>query len=128
MTDTADTALQPSPALPLCARTRSEQVAALVQLLATRHAGQANGIGAEPLAAQLSVSERVLRMLITAAREDGVAISATPDTGYYMAQTPHELEHCCQFLRSRAMRSLHLEAQLRRIPLPDLLGQLHLPT
>lgn len=113
---------------PLWAKTRAELVAALVQLLSTRHAGKANGIGAEQLAALLCVSERMLRALITEARDQGVAISATPDTGYYIAQTPDEIEECCRFLRSRAMKSLHLEAQLRRIPLPDLLGQLHLPT
>lgn len=113
---------------PLWAKNRAELVAALVQLLSTRHAGKANGIGAEELATLLCVTERMLRSLITEARDQGIAISATPDTGYYIAQTPDEIEECCRFLRSRAMKSLHLEAQLRRIPLPDLLGQLHLPT
>ena len=83
---------------------------------------------AEALAALLCVTERQLRALISEAREQGVAICATPETGYYIATEPDEIERCCAFLRSRAMHSLRLEAQLRRIPLPDLIGQLHLPT
>ena len=109
-------------------RSQAEHMAALVQLLSTRHKGRAHGISAETLAAQLGVSERMLRNLVSAAREDGLAISATPDTGYYVAETAAEVEECCRFLRGRAMKSLRLEAQLKRIPLPDLLGQLHLPT
>lgn len=109
-------------------RSRDEALAALIQLLGTRHAGKEHGIGAEALARQLCISERVLRSLVSEAREQGLAISATPDTGYYIAQTPEELEESCEFLRSRALHSLRMEAQLRRIPLPDLLGQLRLPT
>lgn len=110
------------------ARGRVEQMAALVQLLSTRHAGRAAGIGAEDLARQLCLHERTLRSLISEARENGLAISATPESGYYVAQTAAELDESCEFLRSRAMHSLRMEAQLRRIPMPDLLGQLHLPT
>jgi biotin operon repressor len=110
------------------ARTREEALAALVQLLSTKHAGRNNGIGAEALARQLCVNERSLRAMVSQAREAGTAISATPETGYYVAQTAEELEESCEFLRSRAMHSLRMEAQLRRMPLPDLLGQLHLPT
>lgn len=109
-------------------RTRDEAIAALVQLLSTRHAGRDKGIGAEALARQLCVNERTLRAMVSHAREAGTAISATPETGYYVAQTAEELEESCEFLRSRALHSLRIEAQLRRIPLADLLGQLHLPT
>lgn len=110
------------------ARSRTEQMAALVQLLSTRHAGRANGIGAEDLARQICVHERMLRSLVSEAREAGLAISATPETGYYVAQTAEELQESCEFLRSRAMHSLRMEAQLRRIPLQDLVGHLRLPT
>lgn len=122
----ADDLVIPAPAN--WARTRLEQMAALVQLLSTRHAGRSRGINAEDLARQLCMSERMLRALVSEAREAGLAISATPETGYYVAQTAQELEESCEFLRSRAMHSLRMEAQLRRLPLPDLLGQLRLPT
>lgn len=110
----------------VCARDAAR--ASLIQLLATKHAGRANGIGAEALANALSTSERMVRSLVSEAREAGLAISATPETGYYVAETAEELAESCEFLRSRAMHSLRIEAQLRRIPFPDLLGQLRLPT
>jgi hypothetical protein len=106
----------------------ARQRALLIQRLAASHIGASRGIGARALAGALGVRERVLRLLISDAREDGIAIAGTPDTGYFIAETAAELEDCCAFLRSRAMHSLHIEAQLRRMPLADLLGQLHLPT
>jgi biotin operon repressor len=116
------------PAPSFWSRTQSEHMAALVRLLSTRYKGRANGVHAKLLAQQLGISERNLRALVTAAREDGMAITATPQSGYYFAETADEVEECCAFLRSRSMKSLRLEAQLKRIPLPDLIGQLRLPT
>lgn len=107
---------------------REHAKARLLQMLSTHHTGAACGIGAVPLANKVLVNERTLRSLISEAREEGIAIAGTPSTGYYIAKTAAELEACCQFLRSRAMHSLHIEAQLRRIPLADLVGQLRLPT
>lgn len=107
---------------------RAAHMAALVNLLCSRHTGRANGVSAAALADELCMSERMLRCLVSEARERGVAISATPETGYYVAETAAEMQESCKFLRSRAMHSLRMEAQLRHIPLPDLLGQLHLPT
>lgn len=100
----------------------------LVQTLAREHSGRAHGVGAAALAAKLGVDERTLRSLISAAREEGVAIVGTPETGYYVARNGDELEECCRFLRSRAMHSLMIEARLRRMALPELLGQLRVPT
>lgn len=69
-----------------------------------------------------------MRVLVSELREDGHAICGTPADGYYIAANADELQHTCDFLRSRAMHSLVLEARLKRIPLVDLLGQLRLPT
>lgn len=102
--------------------------AMLINSMSAQNKGAGCGVKAELLAARLGVNERTLRSLISAAREDGTAIVGTPETGYYIAQTPAELEQCCAFLRSRAMHSLRIESRLRNIPLPELLGQLHLPT
>jgi len=93
-----------------------------------RHVGARNGIRAAALAHLAAIPERQVRHRISELREDGVAVCGHPSTGYYIAQTSEELETCCQFLRSRAMHSLVLESRLRRIPLPDLIGQLKLPT
>jgi len=94
----------------------------------TRHIGKGNGIGVKALATQLDTTERHVRTLTSELREDGHAVCGTPQDGYYIAATAEELQNTCEFLRSRAMHSLTLESKLRRIPLTDLLGQLHLPT
>lgn len=94
----------------------------------SRHRGQHAGISVAALAEACGLSERQVRKAVSELRDDGIAICATPETGYYIAATAEEIEGCCQFLRSRAMHSLHLESRLRNIPLPDLLGQLKLET
>lgn len=107
---------------------RGQIQAAMQQVLARDHAGAANGITAARLAEKLGTNERGVRHLVSQAREDGIAVVGTPSTGYYIAETSDELEACCRFLRSRAMHSLHIEAQLRRTTLADLMGQMRLQT
>lgn len=94
----------------------------------SRHIGKGNGIGVKQLAVTLGTKERHVRSLVADLRDDGHAICGTPKSGYYIASTPAELEETCVFLRNRAMHSLRLESRLRHIPLPDLIGQLHVPT
>lgn len=116
-------------AQPLPLRHDAEMLGALlIEQLATRHRGHAHGITAQALAARLGIGERLLRTLITRAREDGIAIVGTPETGYFVAETAAELEQCCAFLRSRALHSLTIEARLRKVALAELLGQLRVPT
>lgn len=91
-----------------------------------RHIGRKSGITADALAAALHIPARQVRTLITELRLEGYAVCGYPGEGYYMATSAAELEETCQFLRGRAMHSLTLEAALRRIPLPDLLGQMRL--
>lgn len=90
------------------------------------HKGRANGIKAALLAVKTGMSERTLRSAISALREAGTAVVGTPDTGYYLAQNPEELNECCSFLRSRAMHSLQIEARLKRLSMPELMGQIAL--
>ena len=92
------------------------------------HIGQTRGITAKGLAGQLDCAERHVRHLVSELRKDGTALCGKPNTGYFIAANAQELEETCQFLRSRAMHSLILEAQLRKVPLPDLLGQMKLRT
>jgi predicted DNA-binding transcriptional regulator YafY len=103
--------------------TRHDVMAAL-----SRHIGAEKAIHADDLAELLGIDARKLREFISELREEGVAVCGHPSTGYYIAANAEELEETCQFLRSRAMHSLVLEARLRKIPLPDLIGQLHLET
>ena len=92
------------------------------------HIGKERGISVKMLAELLDCPQRAVRYLVTELRDDGVAVCGHPATGYFIAETSQELEETCQFLRSRAMHSLHLEAQLRKMPLPDLIGQMHFRT
>lgn len=98
----------------------------LIAHLAQHHVGAARGVRARDLARALDCPERELRHAISQLREEGIAVCGTPASGYFIARDAEEVEACCAFLRSRALHSLHLEARLRRIPLPVLLGQLHL--
>lgn len=99
-----------------------------VLTILSRHIGSGNGIGMSELEQQLDMLPRQIRLCISDLRDDGHAICGTPAEGYYIAETAAELQHTCAFLRSRAMHSLVLESKLRKIPLADLIGQLHLPT
>lgn len=92
------------------------------------HIGAENGVTAERLAAQIGTTPRELRKHISTLREQGVAVCGTPRFGYFVARTDAELEDSCAFLRRRALHSLALEARLRRITLPDLIGQMKLRT
>ncbi len=93
--------------------TKSDLLASLAQ---NGNSGAQRGVTARRLCARLGCHERHLRTLITELREDGIAVCGTPR------------DDTCRFLRARAMKSLQLEARLRRIPLPELLGQLRLET
>lgn len=93
-----------------------------------RHQGRGNGITVKTLAIELDVTDRQVRELVSELRLAGHAVCGHPRDGYYIAETPEELAETCQFLRNRAMHSLQLESRLRNIPMPDLLGQLHVPT
>lgn len=92
------------------------------------HVGRVKGVSAVALAECLDTYSRNVRSLVTELRLDGIAICGTPETGYYIAETAEELEDTCHFLRSRALHSLQLEACLRKLPLADLVGQMHLKT
>lgn len=104
-------------------------------LVALRHhIGRARGItvtalgrellGAEPTRGQ----ERLIRRLVVELRVEGNHICAHPADGYYLAETAAELDQTIAFLRERAMASLQQIAAMKRISMPDLFGQLHLPT
>lgn len=93
----------------------------------SKHQGAERGISARYLAVYCGVNLRTLRKLISQARyEHGVAICGHPSTGYFMAQTPAELDMCCAFLRHRALHSLQLLARMTNTSMPDLIGQLKL--
>lgn len=99
------------------------------------HIGEKNGINADQLArkctgadARRAGAERVVRKLIQELRNEGFHICGTPDAGYFIAANAEELDRTCSFLYSRAMASLQQIARMKKVSVPDLRGQLKLPT
>lgn len=99
-----------------------------------RHIGADKGITAAQLVAEITgdpttdhYSERLLREIVVQLRLRGHHVCATPEHGYYMAETDEELNRTCEFLYDRAMTSLRQIAAMKNISLPDLRGQLRLP-
>ena len=94
----------------------------------SQHIGKERGVGVKRLAAQLNMPERRVRKLVSDVRKDGTAVCGHPSTGYYVATTPEELNQTLDFLKDRALHSLKLASVLGKLPLADLIGQLHLRT
>lgn len=93
----------------------------------SEHQGEAKGISGLLLARRLRVRKRDLRKLISRCRDEhGAAICGHPSTGYFIATTPDELHRSCAFLEHRALHSLRLLSRMKKVSLPDLLGQLKL--
>ena len=96
------------------------------------HLGAASGITARDLVTKIcgfatGAGERHLRHVVEALRMQGHAICATPEHGYFMAETDAELDATCEFLYGRAVSSLQKICALKRVAMPNLRGQLRLP-
>ena len=100
----------------------------------SRHIGAANGVRADALVAEITgdlssaQAERDLRQAVVKLRDAGHHVCALPAGGYYLAANDAELDASCEFLYQRAMTTLRQIAAMKRVSLPDLRGQLHLPT
>lgn len=99
------------------------------------HIGELHGSTAAALVAEITgikgqdlVGERHLRTHVTSLREEGHHICSHPARGYFIANSDAELQATCEYLYDRAMTSLKQVAAMKRVSLPDLRGQLHLPT
>ena len=72
---------------------------------------------------------RTLRKIITILRKEGVPIcstSAKNGGGYYIAAAGSELEDYLARLRRRSLTALWMESRIRRIGLPEMLGQMQM--
>lgn len=100
----------------------------------TGHIGAQHGIGARELVCEMEnlfavkSDERLLRKTIEALRREGHHICGTPAEGYFIADCEEELNRTCRFLYERAMTTLAQIAAMKRVALPDLRGQLKLPS
>lgn len=95
-------------------------------MILSRHRGAAAGIKCADLAVQAGIQERQVRKLISDLRFEGTAIVGTPETGYYMAESPEEIKQFTDFHFARARHSLGIISRVRGIAMPSLLGQLSL--
>lgn len=99
-----------------------------------RHVGSELGVSGKDLVREVcgpgaeAGAERFLRRVLEELRRDGHHICGTPAEGYYIAATEDELLKTCEFLHERAMTTLRQVAAMRRVSLPDMRGQLRLPT
>lgn len=99
------------------------------------HIGERKGASAAQLVAEITgataedpVGERALRNTIHDLRMEGYPICAHPTSGYYVAETDEELDRTCEYLYERALCSLQQISRMKKVSLPDLRGQLKLPT
>ncbi len=96
-----------------------------------RHIGARNGVHVQRLVLEAGgapYQERKVRELVADLRMEGHHICATPEDGYFMAEKAEELDRTCVFLYDRAMSTLQQISRMKNIALPDLRGQLKLPT
>jgi hypothetical protein len=106
-----------------------------------RHIGRANGVNGRNLVREVNaqasfvlgtgvivVTERDLRHVVVELRLQGHHVCAHPSSGYFLAASVDELREATRFLKDRALSSLQQVAAMERVSLPDLFGQLHLPT
>lgn len=101
----------------------------------SHHIGRDNGIHVRELVRRITGQieafeplERKVREVVVELRMQGHHICAHPAHGYFMAVDAQELNETCHFLYERAMTSLSQVARMKQVSLPDLRGQLHLPT
>lgn len=110
-----------------------------VKLLAelSRHIGELNAIGMAELYEKVFGAEwsnkindtREIRKLITLMRRDGIpicSVSAQNGGGYYLASAGSELINYLSRSEHRALSILARNARIKRISLPEYLGQMKL--
>lgn len=122
--------------LPLPAESplRSINKEAVLKALHEKHVGEIFGVSGRTLARELCgidgslAAERRLRTVVTELRLLGHPICGTPESGYFMARTPEELNHTLNFLYERGMTAIRQIARMQAVAEPDLRGQLQLPT
>lgn len=98
------------------------------------HIGRRHGVTATALCREVlgchptSGDERFLRTLVVELRLAGHHVCAHPRDGYFLADTAAEMEETCEFLRSRSMSGLQQISAMKRVSIPDLVGQMRLPS
>lgn len=100
----------------------------LLAVLSKDHIGRNNSISGHALASIIGCKPRTIRSLVLKLRQNAIAVCGQPETGYFIAETPEDVEATCKLLESHALHQLTVAARMRRTTLPELLGQLKLST
>lgn len=100
----------------------------LLEILSRSHTGSDNSIGGQALASLLGVKPRTVRAMVLKLRENAVAVCGSPEVGYFIAETPEEVDATCKLLEQHGLHQLTVAARMRKTTLPELFGQLHLNT
>jgi biotin operon repressor len=90
------------------------------------HKGRDRGIKCAALAAQAGIPERAVRRLVSEMRFEGCPIVGTPETGYYLADTPQEVTEFTEFHWHRIRHSMAIVSRVTKQSIPALMGQLSL--
>jgi len=115
----------------------NEEATSKILMVLSRHVGEEKAIDMGELYSRVFNEAytnkinhtRRLRMVITALRRKGIPIGSTSAKnggGYYLVRAGSELDAYCRRLREAALNKLWMEARLRKISMPELLGQMQL--
>lgn len=98
--------------------------------LMQNHIGRTQGATVDKLVKEFNlqfapkqITDRDIRQAVLDLRMAGHHICAHPRSGYYMAENAADLHETEAFLRTRALASLQQVAAMRRVSLPELIGQ-----
>lgn len=109
--------------------TRDTLLAALRHHIGRRHGVTATALCREVLGdTPTPADERRLRELVVELRMEGNHVCAHPRDGYFLAANVNELEETIGFLRSRSMSGLQQISRMTRVSIPDLVGQMRMPS
>jgi len=112
----------------LSARELSEVQAEVWREIAQRH-GRRSAVSVVHPCAMTGLPDRAVRKIVKALIEvHGAPIASSPHApaGYYIPETLEEIRETLESLKGRALSVLTRMARLRRVALPELLGQLAL--
>ncbi len=113
------------------------EIRAKLLTVLTRHVGETNAISMGELYEAVFGEQwknkvndtRKLRLLVNKMRSEGIAICSTTDQnngGYYLAAAGSEVNDYLRRLERRALKILWRISKIKKVSLPELLGQMRL--